>query len=254
MNSPSTVVPYNGGVNAFLFGRVFYPNIDSFDGGVMTFPGPASPQAFNISGFLDCCGDNGRGYQTGYMTPADLNTNYPSIITYTLTATNSMTSASESVNISYQDVFTSDIPQLTAASFSALQGANPNVGMTVDFNSFTPNAGADFGQGFFTIYDSTTDTVAFSDSGFMPTTTAISFGPGTLAAGNQYEYELIFDDGINSSYNGIATTARSDQRTLGFFSAAVPEPSTWAMLLAGFAGLGFAGYRRGRGRAVVGRG
>jgi unsaturated chondroitin disaccharide hydrolase len=26
----------------------------------------------------------------------------------------------------------------------------------------------------------------------------------------------------------------------------VPEPSTWAMLLLGFAGLGFAGYRRGR--------
>ena len=27
---------------------------------------------------------------------------------------------------------------------------------------------------------------------------------------------------------------------------AVPEPSTWAMMLAGFAGLGFVGYRRGR--------
>ena len=27
---------------------------------------------------------------------------------------------------------------------------------------------------------------------------------------------------------------------------AVPEPSTWAMMLLGFAGLGYAGYRRGR--------
>lgn len=30
------------------------------------------------------------------------------------------------------------------------------------------------------------------------------------------------------------------------FDTAVPEPSTWAMLLIGFAGLGFAGYRRSR--------
>jgi hypothetical protein len=26
----------------------------------------------------------------------------------------------------------------------------------------------------------------------------------------------------------------------------VPEPSTWAMMLAGFVGLGFAGYRRAK--------
>jgi PEP-CTERM motif len=37
----------------------------------------------------------------------------------------------------------------------------------------------------------------------------------------------------------FATTAESEV-------AAVPEPSTWAMMLAGFAGLGFVGYRRAR--------
>jgi unsaturated chondroitin disaccharide hydrolase len=37
-------------------------------------------------------------------------------------------------------------------------------------------------------------------------------------------------------------------------SLTVPEPSTWAMMLLGFAGLGFAGYRRtGAGRATLGR-
>ena len=30
------------------------------------------------------------------------------------------------------------------------------------------------------------------------------------------------------------------------YSSAIPEPTTWAMMLAGFAGLGFAGYRRAR--------
>jgi hypothetical protein len=33
--------------------------------------------------------------------------------------------------------------------------------------------------------------------------------------------------------------------------SAVPEPSTWAMMLLGFAGLGFAGYRRTRARLAV---
>ncbi len=34
--------------------------------------------------------------------------------------------------------------------------------------------------------------------------------------------------------------------SISFRLTAVPEPSTWAMMLAGFAGLGFAGYRASR--------
>jgi hypothetical protein len=34
--------------------------------------------------------------------------------------------------------------------------------------------------------------------------------------------------------------------------SAIPEPSTWVMMLVGFAGLGFAGYRRAtRGSVLV---
>lgn len=43
---------------------------------------------------------------------------------------------------------------------------------------------------------------------------------------------------IYNSYNGAFTVS------------AVPEPSTWAMLMLGFAGLGFAGYRRSKARSV----
>ena len=34
--------------------------------------------------------------------------------------------------------------------------------------------------------------------------------------------------------------------SVNFSAVVVPEPSTWAMLLMGFAGLGFVGYRRTR--------
>ncbi len=35
------------------------------------------------------------------------------------------------------------------------------------------------------------------------------------------------------------------------FSAAIPEPGTWAMMLLGFAGLGFAGWRRTRPKLLI---
>jgi phospholipase/lecithinase/hemolysin len=48
-------------------------------------------------------------------------------------------------------------------------------------------------------------------------------------------------------WDDIHPTARVHALWAEGFRAAVPEPSTWAMLLIGFLGLGFAGYRRGAG-------
>src|SRR4029077_7392290 len=58
---------------------------------------------------------------------------------------------------------------------------------------------------------------------------ALAFGNGVTGDSNT----LFFTDGINGEANGL----------FGSLSA-VPEPSTWAMLLLGFAGLGFMTYRR----------
>jgi CHRD domain/PEP-CTERM motif len=45
------------------------------------------------------------------------------------------------------------------------------------------------------------------------------------------------------AYLNIHTTVNPGGEIRGFLHA-VPEPSTWAMLLLGFAGLGFMAYRR----------
>ena len=76
---------------------------------------------------------------------------------------------------------------------------------------------------------------------------------GSIAAGSQsieIEYSLVYKSGTSAvPGDGFGLTyALADPPTR---SAAVPEPSTWAMILVGFAGLAFAGYRARMGRAVV---
>ncbi len=64
-----------------------------------------------------------------------------------------------------------------------------------------------------------------------------SIGPGTITM--DITDNGLFSDGFALSW---AMTCAND--VIQGQVAAVPEPSTWAMLLIGFAGLGFAGHRR----------
>jgi hypothetical protein len=64
----------------------------------------------------------------------------------------------------------------------------------------------------------------------------------------------LFDNGVSFSTGkdlggfgvAVTTAATSLDYVSGGVTATVPEPSTWAMMILGFAGLGFAGYRKSR--------
>ncbi len=49
---------------------------------------------------------------------------------------------------------------------------------------------------------------------------------------------------------GVGGDGQSEQLYVRSASGVVPEPATWCMMLMGFAGLGFAGYRNSRKRAA----
>jgi hypothetical protein len=76
---------------------------------------------------------------------------------------------------------------------------------------------------------------------FGPTSTW-SVGPGTYAMKIFYADRHVVDAFADIQFSGDITT--------GVTTTSAPEPSTWAMVLIGFAGLGYASLR---GRAKEGR-
>ena len=85
--------------------------------------------------------------------------------------------------------------------------------------------------------DVTTGTLSPLTGQVISTTFAALLGRG-LDFGTQ-----AYANPLSGSFGEVTTS----NRLKGSWTvAAVPEPSTWALMLLGFAGLGFAGYRRGR--------
>jgi hypothetical protein len=92
-------------------------------------------------------------------------------------------------------------------------------------------------------------TVAGHTLQLMLTTGATSTGTTSIVAdGNQFRIDSFFDVFVDLSLvgTGLSTTGREIQLV------AVPETSTWAMMLAGFAGLGLAVTRRAGRSAAAG--
>ncbi len=98
-----------------------------------------------------------------------------------------------------------------------------------------PNIGVDTLGISFTVADGTAFNLYEDDGNYDPVTT-----PG-YACGVVYCL-LGPGDPVTGGYGDPLTALDSFTVTV----AGVPEPSTWAMMLLGFAGLGFAGYHRSR--------
>jgi hypothetical protein len=210
-----------------------FQNPGDFTSASATDPAIGSPQNLPITGTIF------NQSSPSIASLATFQADYP-FGTYTITALNSITSASQSGAIGYTvNLFTSAIPALTGATYTGLHGLNPSSLFTVNFNSFTPNAGATLGLTFFTIYDAGTGSVVFTDGFLSPSTTSLVLPANTLQANTLYNFELDFSDRLNGqNMNGIFTTQGFDMRTDGsFMTAAVPEPGSLTLLLLGLVGV-----------------
>jgi hypothetical protein len=233
--SPSTVSATGGFFNA----QAFFTNPGDYTSASLTVSGGppqdlpmTSPTAFGIG--------------PGFPSQAAMDAAYP-FGTYVISLT-AGTQPATSVTLDYTaDAYASAIPQLSAASFDALQGLSSGLGsLTLTYNSFSPSPLATSAFTFFTIFG-TTQGCSFQGS----SSTSCTIDPHALAAHTAYTWELDFSDRIESTVNGVLTYTDFDVRTDGSFTTAAPEPSTWAMALAGFAGLSFVARQRKRTLALA---
>jgi hypothetical protein len=146
------------------------------------------------------------------------------------------------------DTYPDQVPQLTALSFSRLQGLNASQAISLGFNSFQPDPAASEAFTFFAVYDRTTYQRVF-DLGFAPANIGgVTLAGGTLQPGHDYFFELIFDNRMAApAWLGVTTfenRSNFELRTAGQFSTApVPEPRAVLLMLLGLAGLGLARRR-----------
>jgi hypothetical protein len=205
-----------------------------YDSASATYPGTGSPQTLAPSG-------GSFNYSSPYASSSTIQAAYP-YGNYSISINNSTTSTTLTAVGPYTaDYFTNTIPYVT--NFTALTGFDPTKSFTVDFKSFTPATSQGFT--FFTVYNSSG--AVFSDGFLSPGSTSAQIAASALAPNTQYTFELDFSDRLNGNDGNNYTVQGFDVRTDGAFTTgvgAVPEPSTWAMMILGFAGIGFIAYRR----------
>lgn len=223
---------------AFINLDLYTTTADPYTSASVSDPSSTSPQTLTLTSPTD------YDYTTSFASGSAMQTAFP-FGTYTYTG-NYGGGGSDTASLSYTaNDFNSSAPYLLGSEYSELQGLNSSQSFTFSWNPFTAGATAQEGSFiFFTIFDETTDTQAYTAGFLTPSTTSVTVPGGTLVPGNLYDYEIDYSNRDGNSSDGSGSTEYIpelgfDVRTDGTFTTSpVPEPRSYVALLgAGLLGL-----------------
>jgi len=167
----------------------------------------------------------GSGFASAFETPFKVGT-----LTY-FNGTTGVGTSPDSIDFNLATNFTNPALGLVQTIFSLGLVITPNGGVD-------PDADADFVN-----LPSTFTPTIFNISGTNYTVKLVGFenvvGDGFLASSGT---QLHVREGLTATADLFAEVTSDTSGTIG----AVPEPSTWAMMLLGFCGVGFVAHRRRR--------
>ena len=209
-------------------------------------PSPSFPGAFLNYG------------SSAFASQADLDTAFPQgpyIVNY-----GGGTETPGNFTVAYStDVYATSNPLFTAMTFNGLQNLDTSKAFTLNWNANIAPTAASEAFNFLNIYDATTGNLVFSDgSGFLaPNVTSATLPAGTLLPNTSYFVGIDFSDRIDGSNaavtdsngNNVFVTQSFDlSNTVNFTTAraAVPEPSSFALLALGALPLGLLAAKRRR--------
>lgn len=198
-----------------------------FDGGSVTAPDASVSPVINVSS---------AGYPldqfNAYFGPQPFGT-------FTANLSNSVTSATGSASLAYTvDHYPNVAPEVS--NYAALQHFDPTKDNSIVLDSgFTPPGDATSATTTFFIYDAVTlnRLLQYNEP---PGTTVFDVPAFTASLGESIGYYFESDIVYTTDAGGVADDNIYRDITTGQINAAVavPEPSTWALMLVGVGGLG----------------
>jgi hypothetical protein len=239
-NGPSSTILNGGTASDILRLDLLIQSPSDFTEATVAYPGAGSPETLLYNPVLTSSGAYAVQSLHQFSNLAALNAAYP-FGTYTFTANNSVTSATQTASMNYNaNNFPREIPALSPSSYQALQGMNPGASFDFDFNSFA--GGGTISSTSLAIFDTSQNMFIYSSPNLSDSTTSFVLPANTLSPGKDYRYEIFFfNQDVGVSAPSLFNAVTSANYTYGTFTTAtggIPEPATWTMLMAGLFGIG----------------